>query len=94
MNTDTLGGSATEIGGKLKEGLGNATGDASLKNEGVADQISGTVQKTFGEAKDVVEDNVRPLIDYVRQFSRERPYTAATVAGVLGIALISTLRGK
>lgn len=94
MNTDTLAGAATDFGGKAKETLGTATGDQSLKSEGVADQLSGTVQKTVGQAKDVVEDNIRPLVDYVRQFSKERPLAAAAVAGVLGIALINTLRGK
>ncbi|RZL69513.1 MAG: CsbD family protein [Sphingomonas sp.] len=94
MNTDTLAGAATDFGGKAKEALGTATGDQSLKSEGVADQLGGTVQKTVGQAKDVVEENIRPLVDYVRQFSKERPFTAAAVAGVLGIALINTLRGK
>ncbi|WP_342454730.1 CsbD family protein [Sphingomonas sp. H160509] len=69
-------------------------GDKSLQSEGAADQLTGTVQKTVGQAKDVVEENIRPLVDYVRQFSKERPFTAAALAGVLGIALINTLRGK
>jgi uncharacterized protein YjbJ (UPF0337 family) len=94
MNTDTLSGTATDTSGKVKETLGGAIRDKSLQNEGVADQLSGTVQKTVGQAKDVVEENVRPLVDYVRQFSKERPFAAAAVAGVLGIALINTLRGK
>ncbi|KQM67675.1 general stress protein CsbD [Sphingomonas sp. Leaf17] len=94
MNTDTLSGTATNIGGKIKETLGAATGDQSLRSEGAADQLGGTVQKTVGQAKDAVEEGIRPVIDYVRQFSRERPFTAAAVAGVLGIAVINTLRGK
>ncbi len=94
MNSDTLSGATTDISGKIKETVGGAVGDKSLQSEGVADQLGGTVQKTIGQAKDVVEDNVRPLIDYVRQFSRERPFAAAAVAGVLGIAVINTLRGK
>jgi len=94
MNTDTLSGAATDTSGKIKETLGGALGDKSLQSEGAADQLTGTVQKTVGQAKDVVEDNIRPLVDYVRQFSKERPFTAAAVAGVLGIALINTLRGK
>ncbi|MDD1450898.1 CsbD family protein [Sphingomonas sp. H160509] len=65
-----------------------------MQSEGAADQLTGTVQKTVGQAKDVVEENIRPLVDYVRQFSKERPFTAAALAGVLGIALINTLRGK
>ncbi|KQS51433.1 MULTISPECIES: CsbD family protein [unclassified Sphingomonas] len=94
MNSDTITGTTSDLGGKLKEGLGNAIGDKSLQTEGAADQLSGTVQKTYGQAKDAVEENIRPVIDYVRQFSKERPFTAAAVAGVLGIALINTLRGK
>ncbi|RMB55001.1 uncharacterized protein YjbJ (UPF0337 family) [Sphingomonas sp. PP-CE-3A-406] len=94
MNSDTITGTTSDLSGKLKEGLGNAIGDKSLQTEGAADQLSGTVQKTYGQAKDAVEDNIRPVIDYVRQFSKERPFTAAAVAGVLGIALINTLRGK
>ena len=94
MNTDILGGASNELGGKIKEAVGGATGNTSLQSEGVADQVGGTVQKTIGEARDAVEDGIRPLIDYVRQFSRERPLAAAAVAGVLGIAVINTLRGK
>ncbi|MGU3391194.1 CsbD family protein [Sphingomonas sp. M1A8_2b] len=94
MNSDTITGATTDLGGKLKEGLGKAVGDKSLQAEGTADQLGGTVQKTYGQAKDAVEEGIRPVIDYVRQFSKERPFTAAAVAGVLGIALINTLRGK
>ncbi|WP_203309304.1 MULTISPECIES: CsbD family protein [Sphingomonas] len=90
MNTDTLTGAATNLGGKIKDGLGEATGDQGLRAEGKADQLSGTAQKAYGEAKDAV----RPAIDYVRQFARERPFAAAALGGVLGIALINTLRGK
>ena len=94
MNTDTLTGSGTQLGGKLKETLGDATGDQTLRSDGLVDQIGGTVQKTYGQAKDVVEDGIRPLIDYVRQFAKERPSTAAAVAGALGIAIGNSLRGK
>lgn len=94
MNIDTLAGTANNANGKLKETLGGALGDKSLQGEGAADQLGGTIQKTVGQAKDVVEDNIRPLIDYVRQFAKERPFTAAAVAGVLGIAVFNTLRGK
>ena len=94
MNTDTLNGTAANVGGKLKETLGGAIGDKSLRSEGAEDQLGGTIQKTVGQAKDAVEDNIRPLLDYVRQVSKERPFTAAALAGVLGIAVINTLRGK
>lgn len=55
MNIDTLTGSATNLGGKLKEDIGAATGNEKLRGEGKADQLSGTVQKTYGDAKHAVE---------------------------------------
>lgn len=94
MNTDTLTGAATDLGGKLKEGLGAATGDKTLREEGKADQLGGKVQQRYGEAKDTIEDTLRPVIDQVRQFVRDRPFAAAALGGVLGIAVINTLRGK
>lgn len=94
MNSDTLTGSVNDIGGKLKEGLGSALGDKSLQGEGKADQLGGKAQKTYGDAKDVVEGTIRPMMDYVRQFIHERPFASAALGGVLGIAIINTLRGK
>lgn len=94
MNTDTLAGSATDIGGKIKEGVGSALGDRQLQDEGRADRVDGTVQRTFGNAKDALSGNVQPLIDQARQFARDRPFAAAAVGGVLGLALLNTLRGK
>ena len=90
MNTDTLAGSATDLGGQVKEGLGTAFGDTSLRAEGKADQASGAAQRTIGEAKDAVA----PLIDQARQFMRDRPFAAAALGGVVGLALLNTLRGK
>jgi len=94
MNIDTLTGTATDLSGKIKEGLGAATGDTSLQGKGKADQLGGKTQQTYGEAKDVVGNTIRPVLDYARQFIHERPFVSAALGGVLGIALINTLRGK
>ena len=94
MNTDTLTGAATDLGGKLKEGVGPATGDRTLREEGNGDQLGGKVQQRYGEAKNTIEDTLRPAIDQVRQFVRDRPFASAALGGVLGLALINTLRGK
>ncbi|UAK23626.1 hypothetical protein [Sphingomonas nostoxanthinifaciens] len=37
---------------------------------------------------------VGPLIDQAKAFAKARPWASATLAGVIGIALINTLRGK
>ena len=78
MNVDTLAGEGTNLKGRFKESLGEATGDRSLRQDGVSDQLSGNVRKGFGALRD---------------FARDQPLAAAA-AGVIGIALLGTLRGK
>ena len=79
MNSDTLEGQGRNVGGQIKQAVGNATGDGALQDRGVADQVSGTVQNGYGK---------------VRDFAKARPFAFAAVAGVIGVALLNTLRGK
>ena len=57
VDKDRVEGSATNLGGKVKEGAGKLTGDEKLKNEGVADQIKGKVQNGVGSVKDALKGN-------------------------------------
>ena len=41
-------GTGTNLGGKLKEGIGNLTGNSDLANEGVVDQVAGTLKDAAG----------------------------------------------
>jgi uncharacterized protein YjbJ (UPF0337 family) len=52
IDGDRIDGSAKNLGGKIKEGIGNLTGDAKLKHEGEADQIKGKAQNAIGGIKD------------------------------------------
>jgi uncharacterized protein YjbJ (UPF0337 family) len=79
MNIDTLAGEGTDIKGRFKESLGDATGDSALQQDGIADQLSGNVRKGIGALRD---------------FARNQPLTAAAVAGVLGYAMLGSLRGQ
>lgn len=54
---DRVEGAAKNVGGKIKEGFGNLTGDEKLKAEGKADQVEGKVQNTVGGVKDAVREN-------------------------------------
>ncbi|WP_122464863.1 MULTISPECIES: CsbD family protein [Brevundimonas] len=54
---DRVEGAAKNIGGKIKEGVGNVTGDEKLKAEGKAEQVEGKVQNTVGGVKDSLKDN-------------------------------------
>lgn len=93
MNGDTIGGEGRDMGGKLKETTGNLTGDSALQGEGIVDQLGGKAQKAVGAARDALTAN-GPIVDQVKGFAQKRPFAFAALAGVLGIALINTLRGK
>jgi uncharacterized protein YjbJ (UPF0337 family) len=54
IDKDRTEGSAKNIGGKLKEGVGKLTGDSKTQAEGKADQAEGKVQNTFGGIKDTL----------------------------------------
>ena len=52
IDDDRIEGSAKNLGGKIKEGFGNLTGDAKLQREGEAEQIEGKAQNAIGGIKD------------------------------------------
>lgn len=52
---------AEDLGGKLKEGFGEATGNEDLKNEGKADQVKSDVK----EAAENVGEKVKEAADKV-----------------------------
>ncbi|AYE86736.1 CsbD family protein [Sulfitobacter sp. D7] len=49
-------GKVKDIGGKVKEEVGDAANKDDLKNEGQADQAEGKVQKGVGDAKEKLSD--------------------------------------
>ena len=55
MDKDRVEGSATNLGGKIKEGAGKLTGDEKMRSEGVADQVKGKVQNVVGSVKDALK---------------------------------------
>jgi uncharacterized protein YjbJ (UPF0337 family) len=52
---DKAANKATEIKGKVKEGLGNATGDETLEAEGKKDQAKGNLKQAAEKVKDAVK---------------------------------------
>ena len=61
MDDDRVKGSATNVGGKIKEGAGKALGDEKMKRDGQADQVKGRAQNTIGgvkdEAREILDDD-------------------------------------
>lgn len=53
---DDISGKATHLGGKIKEGLGEALGDRSMEREGRLDQMEGRAEQEQAQAEDVADD--------------------------------------
>ncbi|NNM76834.1 CsbD family protein [Sphingomonas sp. ID1715] len=90
MNNDTLEGSTRDIAGRVKETTGTLTGNDRLRGEGVADQVGGNTQKAVGSLRDAVA----PITNQAKELYRTRPMATLALAGVVGIALLNTLRGR
>ena len=52
MDKDRVKGSAKNVAGKVKEGIGKAVGDKKTELEGKTDQVKGKAQNAVGGAKD------------------------------------------
>ena len=51
MDKGRVHGSATNMGGKIKEGAGKATGNQKLQAEGIFDQIKGRFQNAMAASR-------------------------------------------
>jgi uncharacterized protein YjbJ (UPF0337 family) len=51
MNRDEIDGKVDKLKGQVKQGVGNATNDQRLHDEGVADEAAGNVEEGFGKAR-------------------------------------------
>lgn len=56
MHKDIAKGAVKDATGSIKEAAGKVTGNERLQAEGVADQVSGKLQKGVGELKDAARD--------------------------------------
>jgi uncharacterized protein YjbJ (UPF0337 family) len=87
MNEDRLVGTASNLGGKVQEGVGRVTGDTKTQVEGVLNQAAGAAQDLYGQAKDTASDAAQAARrgavdaeDFLRRTIESRPYTATLVA--------------
>jgi len=56
--TDKIKGTANEAIGKVKQKIGEATGDRKMQGEGALQEAKGKSQKVLGDAKDIARDAV------------------------------------
>ena len=66
MNRDELNGKVDRLKGKIKEGIGDATDDQALHDEGVADQAAGRVEEGFGKARRKVGDALHDVAHKIK----------------------------
>jgi uncharacterized protein YjbJ (UPF0337 family) len=90
MNEDQVQGEVKDVGGKVEETAGDIAGDGELQRNGLLDQLAGKLQRLFG----TVEREAKPVAEKARKLAKERPVASAAVAGVIGLALLNTLRGR
>ncbi|HEV2714836.1 MAG TPA: CsbD family protein [Terriglobales bacterium] len=83
MDENRLEGTARNLGGKIQEGVGRATGDTKAKTEGLLNQAAGTAQDLYGQTADVARQTATTLDAWLRNTIETQPYTTAVAA--LGI---------
>ena len=83
MNEDRIAGTARNIGGKVEEGVGRATGDIKEQMQGKLDQAAGTAQDLYGQTAEVARDTAVTFEKWLRDTIETKPYVAVAVA--LGI---------
>ena len=60
-----LKGKARQVKGRVKEGLGKATGDRAMHDEGERERVEGKVQEGVSRARRVVGETVEGLGDKI-----------------------------
>ena len=56
MDSNDVKGNLEKLGGKIKETVGELTGNEKLKNEGRADQVKGAAHDALGNIKESGRD--------------------------------------
>jgi uncharacterized protein YjbJ (UPF0337 family) len=59
MNKEDVKGAADHAKGAVKEGVGKATGNERLREEGQLDKAKGDIHKAAGDVKDSVKKAAR-----------------------------------
>jgi len=58
MNSDQVKGAVKEAAGKVQEKTGELINSPEQQAKGLGKQVEGKVQKNYGDAKEVVKDQI------------------------------------
>ncbi len=56
MDENRFEGAARKVGGKVEGAVGNMTGDTKMQASGKMDDLAGSAQRGYGQAKDAVRN--------------------------------------
>jgi uncharacterized protein YjbJ (UPF0337 family) len=84
MDENRLEGTARNLGGKVQEGVGRATGDFKTGTEGLMNQAAGTAQDLYGQTADAARQTATTFDSWLRNAIETQPYTTAIVAIGIG----------
>jgi uncharacterized protein YjbJ (UPF0337 family) len=91
MDEHRVAGTVRNVGGKIEEGFGRATGDTKSQISGALDQAQGAAEDLYGRAKDAASDGAEGILktarsfeDMVRNTIETKPYAAVAIALALG----------
>ena len=59
LNKDERDGKLEQAKGRVKQAVGDLTGDTHLRNEGKADEAKGKVREAVGHARHAIGDAVK-----------------------------------
>lgn len=71
-----------------------ATDIAADKPAGIRDQITGLSHKAIDAVAGATGKSDDPRVAQVKDFAAKKPLAIAAAAGVIGLALLNTLRGR
>lgn len=63
MNKHQVEGRVDQAAGKVKEVAGRVVGNEDLEARGLADQVKGKAQSTYGDVKEDAKDSAKKAID-------------------------------
>ena len=66
MNEDRIAGTARNIGGKVEEGVGRATGDIKEQVQGKLDETAGAAEDLYGQTAEVARDTAVTFEKWLR----------------------------
>jgi uncharacterized protein YjbJ (UPF0337 family) len=100
MNNDQFKGTVRNLGGQVEDEFGKLVGDPEVRSEGIVDQVTGTAQSVYGDAKELATSAYRQASPIVREgaeraidVTRENTVLAVLAAGAVGYALSWAVHG-